>query len=140
MDLTPPAPRSIDELLAEARSGLRRLEPAEAQDAGEHGALLVDMRPSEQRDRDGAIPGALIVDRNVLEWRLDPQSPHRLSCITGHEQHIILICNQGFSSSLAAATLQRLGLRNATDVVGGVQKWRDQGLPLTKHAGQTGQL
>jgi rhodanese-related sulfurtransferase len=93
------------------------------------GALLVDTRPLEQRLRDGEIPGAVVIDRNVLEWRLDPSSEH---CIPqAHaDQRVIVICNQGYSSSLAAATLQRLGLRGATDVVGGFQAWAERGLPV----------
>lgn len=125
-------PQGIDELLAAAREGLNRLEPEDALSAVENGALLVDMRPHEQRVRDGLIPGAVIIDRNVLEWRLDPSSPHKLAAVTGYEQQIILICNQGFSSSLAAATLQQLGLRNATDVDGGFEKWAARGLPVSR--------
>ena len=110
---------------------MRRLEPPEALQALHDGALLVDTRPHEQRARDGDIPGAVVVDRNVLEWRLDPHSDHKLSAVTGHDQQIIVICNEGFSSSLAAATLRRLGLRRATDVVGGFQSWAAHGLPVT---------
>ena len=126
----PAAAQSIDSLLAESRHGLRRLEPREAWDAQQHGALLVDTRPLEQRTRDGAIPGALVIDRNVLEWRLDPQSGSRLDCDEGHDQQIIVVCNEGFSSSLAAHTLRRLGLHRATDVIGGFQNWIAQGLPV----------
>ena len=90
----------------------------------------MDTRPLEQRRRDGAIPGAVVIDRNVLEWRLDPGGAYRISQLRGPEQTVIVICNEGYSSSLAAATLQRLGLANATDVVGGFQAWRDQGLPI----------
>ena len=110
---------------------MRRLEPPEALQALRGGALLVDTRPHEQRVRDGDIPGAVVVDRNVLEWRLDPQSDHRLGAVTGHDHQVIVICNEGFSSSLAAATLRRLGLRRATDVVGGFQNWIAHGLPVT---------
>ncbi len=95
------------------------------------GALLIDTRPFEQRRRDGEIPGAIVVDRNVLEWRLDPTSPNRIPEVADRDQRIIVICNEGFSSSLAAATLQRLGLINATDVIGGVVAWMDHGLPIT---------
>lgn len=122
----------IDELLDAARAGLDRLSPEDALRAHQDGALLVDMRPYEQRARDGTIPGALIIDRNVLEWRLDPQCAYRLDAVTDYQQHIILICNQGFSSSLAAATLQQIGLRNATDVVGGFERWVRSGLPVTR--------
>jgi rhodanese-related sulfurtransferase len=124
-------PMNVETLLEECRRGLQRLEPEDALRDSGRGGLLVDMRPVEQRTRDGLIPGAIAVDRNVLEWRLDPQSEHRLSCITGHDQQIILICNEGYGSSLAAATLQRLGLRNATDVIGGFQEWAARGLPVS---------
>lgn len=121
---------AIDDLLAEARRDLVRLDARQAWEAAQAGALLVDIRPVEQRDRDGRIPGALVVDRNVLEWRLDPTSPHRLPEVTGGEQSIILFCNEGYSSSLAAATLRRLGLGGATDVVDGFQAWKALGLPI----------
>jgi len=94
------------------------------------GAVLVDTRPVAQRERDGEIPGALIVDRNVLEWRLDPTSAHRVTEVHDNDERIIVVCNEGFASSLAAATLQQLGLRNATDMIGGFQAWRASGLPF----------
>jgi rhodanese-related sulfurtransferase len=122
---------AIDDLLAEARRGLARLDPAAAYRAVQAGALLVDTRPVEQRRRDGEIPGAVVVDRNVLEWRLDPTSPHRIAEVTGPGQQVIVLCNQGYSSSLAAAVLQRLGLAGATDVAGGFEAWRAAGLPVT---------
>ena len=84
---------------------------------------MIDIRPVEQRQRDGALPGAVVIDRNVLEWRLDPASPHRISSVTGYDQRIILVCDEGYSSSLAAATLQGLGLNRATDLIGGYQQW-----------------
>lgn len=87
----------------------------------ERGALIVDIRPAEQRDRDGDLPGALVIDRNVLEWRLDPTSPFRLPEAGDPEQEIVVVCNEGYASSLAAAMLQRLGLRRATDLDGGFQ-------------------
>jgi rhodanese-related sulfurtransferase len=121
---------AIDELLAEARRDLARLDPAAAHRAMRRGALLVDTRPVEQRRRDGEIPGALVVDRNVLEWRLDPTCPHRLAQIAGPNKRVVLLCNQGYSSSLAAATLRRLGLRRATDVIGGFEAWAAAGLPV----------
>ncbi len=93
------------------------------------GALLVDTRPLEQRQRDGEIPGAIVIDRNVLEWRLDPSSEHCIPQAVS-DQRVIVICNEGYSSSLAAATLQRLGLRDATDVIGGFQAWAARGLPV----------
>jgi rhodanese-related sulfurtransferase len=122
---------AIDRLLDEARGSLRRLEPEEVPGAMRAGALLIDTRPVDQRRRDGEIPGAIVVDRNVLEWRLDPTSASRIPEITGRDQRIIVICNEGFSSSLAAATLQRLGLHNATDVIGGFVAWTGHGLPVT---------
>lgn len=119
---------SIETLLADARRGLHRLEPVEAFDAARSGAVLVDTRPLEQRERDGVIPGALVIDRNVLEWRLDPASDFREPAVAD-DQRVIIICNEGYSSSLAAATLQLLG-RDATDVIGGFQNWLACGLPV----------
>ena len=117
-------------MLAEARENLHRVTPAEAAAAVERGALLVDTRPYEQRAADGVVPGALIVDRNVLEWRLDPASPHKLDEVTGHDQAIVVMCNEGYASSLVAAQLQGLGFAAATDVIGGFQAWRADGLPI----------
>jgi len=120
--------RSVDELLDEARASLRRVTPAEAARAAAGGALLVDIRPSEQRSRDGSIPGALTIDRNVLEWRLDPAGADRIPQVTSHDDVVIIVCNEGYASSLAALSLQQLGLRHATDVIGGFQAWRAAGL------------
>ncbi len=120
----------IDRLLAEARRRLVRPGPQQAAEQMRQGALLVDTRPVEQRQRDGEIPGAVAIDRNVLEWRLDPTSPHRIAEVTGPEQTVILVCHEGYSSSLAAATLQRLGMVNATDLDGGFQAWAAAGLPV----------
>jgi rhodanese-related sulfurtransferase len=114
---------AIEELLARARSGLDRVPPEHLDDEVAAGAVVVDMRPVEQRSRDGAMPDAVVVDRNVLEWRLDPSSPHRLPLAVDTDLRYILVCNQGYSSSLAAATLQELGLHRATDLVGGYQAW-----------------
>jgi rhodanese-related sulfurtransferase len=116
---------SIEEMLAEARAGLDRVPPEDLTRERSDGALVVDIRPFEQRDRDGELPGSVVIDRNVLEWRLDPSSPHRIAEVTGYEQRILLVCDEGFSSSLAAATLRRLGLQRATDLIGGYQAWRD---------------
>ena len=121
---------TVDQLLDQARTRFRRLSPEEAAAAHAGGALLIDTRTSEQRHRDGVIPGALVIDRTVFEWRLDPASPHRIDQVTGHDVGVIVICNQGFSSSLAAASLQDLGLLNATDVIGGFQAWKAAGLPV----------
>lgn len=121
---------SIDALLADARRGLCRLAPGEAYAAAQSGAILVDIRPIEQRERDGLLPGALLIDRNVLEWRLDPTSAFKEPAVGDH-QRVIIICNEGYASSLAAATLRLLG-RDATDVVGGFQHWLACGLPLQR--------
>ncbi len=117
-------PSAIDCLLVAVRAGLDRVQPAELADAMAAGAIVVDIRPVEQRHRDGTLPGALVIDRNVLEWRLDPSSPHRIPEATNAERRIIVVCNEGFSSSLAAATLRQLGLPHATDLDGGFQAWR----------------
>jgi rhodanese-related sulfurtransferase len=123
---------TIDQILSAARQGLDRIEAAQAAAELEEGALLVDTRPAHQRAEDGEIPGATVIDRNVLEWRLDPASPSRIEAATGYDVRVIVICNEGYSSSLVAATLQDLGLVNATDVIGGFQAWRAAGLPTTK--------
>ena len=120
--LTPPA--AIDRLLADARAGLDRVDVRDLEAEMAAGALVVDTRPVEQRERDGNLPGAVVVDRNVLEWRLDPTSPHRIPEATGVGRRVIVVCNEGYSSSLASATLQQLGLEHATDLVGGYQAWR----------------
>ena len=120
---------TVDELLDEARASLRRVTPTEAARAAAGGALVVDIRPFEQRSRDGTIPGAVTIDRNVLEWRLDPAGAYRIPQVTSHDEVVIIVCNEGYASSLAAWSLQQLGLRNATDVVGGFQAWSAAGLP-----------
>jgi rhodanese-related sulfurtransferase len=124
------SPRSIDEILAAARARLRRLDPRDAAAAQAAGALLVDIRPVEVRRRDGEVPGALIVDRNVLEWRLDPRSPHRLPATCGYDGMVVVLCTEGYASSLAAAVLQDLGLHRATDLAGGFVAWAAAGLPV----------
>jgi rhodanese-related sulfurtransferase len=123
-------PQSIDDLLAHARSGLQRVSPEEADAAARAGALLVDIRPAGLREADGEIPGALVIDRNVLEWRLAPESDHRIPQVRA-DQIVIIVCDEGYASSLAAATLQELGLPRATDLIGGFQAWRQRGLPVT---------
>ena len=118
------APLDVDALLADARATLPHRPGADELDGVvQRGGLVVDIRPVEQRSRDGELPGAVVVDRNVLEWRLDPRSPHRIPEVTGHDQEIVLVCNEGYASSRAAATLQRLGLHRATDLDGGYQAW-----------------
>ena len=116
----------IDDLLAYARRDLDRVDAADLDQELAAGALVVDTRPVEQRRRDGELPGALVVDRNVLEWRLDPTSPHRLPEADA-DRRVIVVCNEGYSSTLAAATLRHLGLRRATDLEGGFQAWRRRG-------------
>lgn len=110
---------TIDELVASARARLLRIAPVALEAEQAAGALVVDIRPIDQRSRDGEIPGALVIDRNVLEWRLAPSSPSRIVGVD-IEQKVILVCNEGYQSSLAAATLRRLGV-NATDLIGGYQ-------------------
>jgi rhodanese-related sulfurtransferase len=132
-----PAPGSrhactIDGLLARVRSRIDRVQPTEVPALVAAGALLVDTRPAEQRDRDGEVPGAVVVDRNVLEWRLDPASPWRLPEVTDHDLLVVVLCNQGYSSSLVADTLRSLGLHRAVDVVGGFEAWAAAGLPVDR--------
>jgi rhodanese-related sulfurtransferase len=122
---------TIDDLLADARRGLERLDPAAALEAIHSGAILIDIRADSQIAADGVVPGALVVPRNVLEWRMDPASGHRLPRAPGLDDQVILMCNEGYQSSLAAATLQRLGFARATDVEGGFQAWRAAGLPVS---------
>lgn len=117
-------PRGIDELLAQARAGLDRVDPADLAEELAAGALIVDTRPIEQRQLDGELPGAVVIDRNVLEWRLDPSSPDRHPEATSYDRRIVIVCAEGYSSSLAAATLRALGLHRATDLEGGFLAWR----------------
>jgi rhodanese-related sulfurtransferase len=121
---------SIERVLAAARARLVRVSPAEAARLMADGGLLVDTRPVEQRRREGEVPGALVIDRNVLEWRLDPASDHRIPEVTGYDQAIVVMCSEGYSSSLAAAALQDVGLVRATDLEGGFQAWAASGLPV----------
>jgi len=124
-------PLGIDELLERARETYERIEAQAAYEAARDGdALLVDIRYAALRDRDGLVPGALVVERNELEWRLDPQGSHRAPEATGHDLRVVVICNEGYASSLAAASLHRLGLHRATDLVGGFQAWKAAGLPV----------
>lgn len=114
--------RGIDEILADARARLDRVEAKDLAVEQAAGALVVDTRPLEQRQRDGALPGAIVIDRNVLEWRLDPASPNRIP-EAGYDRRVIIVCNEGFSSSLAASTLRDIGIARATDLAGGFQAW-----------------
>ncbi len=115
--------RSIGEILDHARARLDRLQPEQLEAEQANGVLIVDIRPVEQRSRDGDLPGAVVIDRNVLEWRLDFTCEHHLPEVIGPETRIVIVCNEGYGSSLAAATLQDLGLHRATDLVGGFQAW-----------------
>jgi rhodanese-related sulfurtransferase len=124
--------RTIHELLDEARLGLRRLTPAEAADAVARGAVLVDTRSEDQRRRHGCIPGSRHHPLSELEWWLDPASEHSDPEI-GLDAWIVVVCQEGYASSLAAARLQALGFRRATDLVGGVDGWKEAGLPLVPH-------
>jgi rhodanese-related sulfurtransferase len=126
----PPGSRGIDEILAAARARLHRLEPAEAYALQLAGGVLVDTRPHAQRQAEGGIPGALLVERNHLEWRFDPRSDSRLPIADRYDLPIVAFCSEGYSSSLAAASLQDLGLWRATDLVGGFRAWAAEGLPV----------
>jgi rhodanese-related sulfurtransferase len=122
---------NVDELLSDARAGLERLAPAEALAAVERGeAVIVDIREEDRRAREGRVPGAIEIERNVLEWRCAPESDWRDDRLCDPARIVVIMCNQGYQSSLAAATLQRLGLPRATDMDGGFQRWRAEGLPL----------
>lgn len=131
----PPGSRGIYEILDDARAKLQRVTPIEAfreLQEPQVGAptFLVDIRPSEQRLRDGAIHGSLIIERNVLEWRFDPRCDSRLNIADCYDLRIIVFCDEGYTSSLAALSLQQIGLLNATDIVGGYQAWKEAGLPV----------
>ncbi|MDP9819246.1 rhodanese-related sulfurtransferase [Spirilliplanes yamanashiensis] len=128
--VAPPGSRGIDEILTAARARLTRLGPAEAHCAQRAGAVLVDIRPVAQRAAHGEIPGALVVERNVLEWRFDPRSPARLGVAGSYDLPLVVLCQEGYTSSLAAAVLQDLGLHRATDLDGGFAGWRAAGLPI----------
>jgi rhodanese-related sulfurtransferase len=115
---------SIDQVLIRSRRALDRVEPDQLVAEMAAGALVVDIRPVEDRDREGLLPGAVVVGRNVLEWRLDPTSPDRIAEAVDPDRRVVLVCNEGYASSLAAESLQRVGLRRATDLVGGYRAWR----------------
>ena len=120
----------IDELLARARARLDRLTPREAHAAAGRGAVIVDTRPLEQRRRQGVVPGAVVIGRNVLEWRVDPTSGFTDPMLAGREGRVIVMCAEGYSSSLAATALQDIGIDMATDMVGGFLAWQAAGLPV----------
>jgi rhodanese-related sulfurtransferase len=123
--------RHVLRQLDAARERLVRMTPWQALQAQQHGAFLVDTRPEYQRRADGDIPGAIVIERNHLEWRLDPCSPSRTPEAIAHDVRWIVVCDEGFSSSLAAASLQAAGLVNATDMEGGFQRWLADGCPVT---------
>ncbi|MDL5157134.1 rhodanese-like domain-containing protein [Actinomycetospora termitidis] len=126
---------TIADLLAAARARLTRLEPADAARVLDGGGRLVDIRPGWQREREGEVPGAVVIERNHLEWRLDPTSDARVPEATDHDVAWVVLCSEGYTSSLAAAALQDLGIHRATDVVGGFAAWREAGLPTAPGAG-----
>ncbi|KAF8883889.1 rhodanese domain-containing protein [Gymnopilus junonius] len=131
----PPGSRSIDDILADARSKLQRITPVQAYEElreTQVGAptFLVDIRPQAQREREGGIHGSLIIERNVLEWRFDPRSSSRLAIADRYDLRIIIFCQEGYTSSLAAYSLQQMGLLNATDIIGGYEAWKNAGLPI----------
>jgi rhodanese-related sulfurtransferase len=123
---------SIEEVLERARRRFTRVEPGQAAAEMARGALLVDTRTDAQRAEQGEIPGAVVIERTVMEWRLDPASPSRIAQATDHQVRVIVVCSEGYSSSLAAASLQDLGLVNATDVIGGFEAWKAAGLPVKR--------
>jgi rhodanese-related sulfurtransferase len=128
---------AIEKVLSTARSRLDRPDPRRAAEMVGDGAHLVDTRPGWQREQEGDLPGALLIERNHLEWRLDPASDARLPWVTGHDVRPIVFCEEGYTSSLAAAALQDLGLAAATDVTGGYTAWRAAGLPTARPADRT---
>ena len=115
--------RSADDLVAEARRRIARTRPEELEAATSSGALVVDIRPAAQRSLEGDLPGALVIERNVLEWRLDPSGPDRIPPATGFDRPVVVMCSQGYASSLAADSLRAMGYEQATDLVGGYQAW-----------------
>ena len=127
--------KTIADLLAGARAGLDRLTPAEADAAMSGGAILLDVRSEVQRERDGVVPGALFFPRNVVEWRADPASPAHDARLADLDRQVIVMCHEGYQSSLVAATLQELGFARATDLDGGFQAWSRAGLPVEHERG-----
>jgi rhodanese-related sulfurtransferase len=121
----------VDAALARSRTYLNRLTPLQTVAVAQQGALIVDTRTEQQRREQGELPGALVIDRTVLEWRLDPESGASIPEATDHDIQVVVVCRQGYSSSLAAASLRSIGLWRATDMVGGVEAWLEAGLPVT---------
>jgi rhodanese-related sulfurtransferase len=126
-----PGPITVEELLAAARAGIERFTPEQTLEAMRSGSILIDIRPPDQLRRDGFVPGARLVPRNVVEWRLDPGGEHRDPDLARLDVPVIVICDEGYQSSLVAATLRRFGL-DSGDVIGGVQAWRSERLPLSR--------
>lgn len=133
---SPPGSKGISQILTEVRSHLKRITPAQAvtelrapTTASSAPVLLVDIRPAAQRAAEGEIAGSLIVERNVLEWRFDPRSEARLGVADRYDLRVIVMCQEGYTSSLAAKALQELGLENATDLEGGYRAWKEGGFP-----------
>ncbi len=124
-----PAPDTIDNVLRRARERISRWTPQEALSRHRRGARFVDIRPYHQRLDEGEIPGSLIIERNVLEWRLDPTSSARIPHARSHRSEFIVVCSEGYTSSLAAAALHDIGLTRSGDLIGGVRGWIGQGLP-----------
>lgn len=126
--MSPPA--TVDDMLAEARSVIRRSMPRRALDEIADGAVAIDLRCPDERRRTGMIPGSIAVARSVLEWRADPASPWKDERVARPDARVLLVCEQGYSSSLAAASLHRLGFRDPGDVIGGMERWIAEGLPV----------
>ena len=116
---------SPDDLVDRARARIGRVQPADLDTIAAEGGLIIDIRPSEQRRREGELKGALVVERNVLEWRLDPTGRHRIPEVTGYDQRVVVVCSAGYASSLAAATLADLGFAHAADLDGGYLAWAE---------------
>jgi rhodanese-related sulfurtransferase len=125
---------AVDRLLAQTRRGLQRVDAARAKQIHDDGGLLIDIRPAAQRAEFGEIPGALIVERNNLEWRLDPGGSHRLPEADDSDRPVVIVCQEGYASSLAAASLLQVGRTDVTDLDGGFVAWQQAGLPTTPGA------
>jgi rhodanese-related sulfurtransferase len=128
--------RSVDQLLDDARERIERVTPAQARDLVARGALLIDIRPAAQRAQYGEAADSLIVERNVLEWRFDPQSPWRIGEVAGYERPLLVLCQEGYASSFAADSLRALGHGSVADVIGGFAAWRAAGLPVRSEGAQ----
>jgi rhodanese-related sulfurtransferase len=124
--------RSADDLLALARARIRRVEPDDLDQVRAGGALVVDIRPAAQRAAEGELGFGVIVERNILEWRFDLRGGHALAEVTGYDQPVVVVCSEGYASSLAAASLRDLGFASVVDLAGGYRAWR------RFHDGETG--